>query len=94
MPYKNNSWYCSKCDFYVFNSKNACNKCSTPKPILKINEPNYNNNNNRDYLSDAERKELDNFFIKQTSVPNLSCYTCKSSDPVERFSSHNCWKRS
>jgi hypothetical protein len=27
-----NSWYCSVCNFNVFNSKKKCSKCLTEKP--------------------------------------------------------------
>jgi len=91
MPYKNNSWYCCKCDFYVFNSKSACSKCSTPKPVLKQVEPNID----RPYLSEEEKKEIKEYLNSQGGDPSRHCYVCKNSTvPKNMIPSHNCWKKS
>jgi hypothetical protein len=63
-----------------------------PKPMFKKKEPNYNN---RDYLSETERKELDNFFLKQSIEQKTNCSVCKNSNlPQNMIPHHNCWKRS
>jgi hypothetical protein len=30
-----NSWFCNNCKFWIFDSKQSCNKCCHPKPFGK-----------------------------------------------------------
>lgn len=30
-------WYCYKCEFWIYGSKNKCLKCGTKKPQPKMN---------------------------------------------------------
>lgn len=89
MPYKDDCWYCYKCDFYVFNSKSECSKCMMPKPELKPGKPNVI----RPYLSEEEKKEFDEYFSAcayRSSFCN-KCWAMKETDP-SYIPQHNCWK--
>lgn len=82
-----NTWYCSKCDFYVFNTKLKCNKCSMKKPMYDFTsyDPQFD-------------KSICNYFTRQHLNEKTDCVVCKTEgriynkDPLK--SNHNCWKYS
>ncbi len=82
-----NTWYCSECDFYVFNSKSQCNKCSTQKPTQTFvsHDPQFD-------------ESVCEFFKEQHLQEKTNCGRCKTegrvynSEPLK--SNHNCWKYS
>ena len=83
-----NTWHCSVCDFYVFNTKSQCNKCLTQKP--KINS----------YLSydpDFDRNICE-YFNKSYLESKVTCEKCKNEGRIfnkePMLSVHNCWKYS
>jgi hypothetical protein len=88
MSYKPNCWYCNQCDFYVFNSKQACNKCNAPKQNNKCQNQVLNNFD--DEMIAFHKRE----YLKRPT----SCSHCKSEGRKYNFepmrSVHNCWKYS
>lgn len=82
-----NTWYCSVCDFYVFNSKLQCKKCLTKKPVV------YN------VSYDPKFDEMIcNYFRCSELERKTECKRCINEgrlfnkDPM--LSVHNCWKYS
>ena len=90
MPIPKNTWHCSVCDFYVFNTKQQCNKCLTKKP----------QNNTRFTTSyDPEfDKEIQKYFQQKRLESKTSCSVCMNEGRTFNYepmrSSHNCWKYS
>lgn len=89
-----NTWYCSVCDFHVFNTKSQCNKCLTqkpkPKPILQTNK-------NSSYDPEFD-KEICQYFNSRYLESRTTCTVCKKEGRVFNkdhiLSNHNCWKYS
>lgn len=85
---KKNTWHCSVCDFYVFNTKSQCNKCLTQKPKT-------NSYSSYDPYFD---KQICGYFNQSYLESKTSCEKCKNEgrkfnkDPM--LSIHNCWKYS
>lgn len=83
-----NTWYCSTCKFYVFNSKPKCDKCLMQKPVA------------REFTSydPAFDRSVQVFFQSQHLAANTSCSRCKSEGRVNNNqpmrTNHNCWKYS
>ncbi len=83
-----NTWYCSKCDFYVFNSKTECAKCSTQKPTPELTTS---------YDQEFD-KNVCSYFQQERLSAETNCSKCKSegrkfnNEPL--LSNHNCWKYS
>lgn len=52
-----NTWYCSTCNFYIFNNKSICDKCLAQKPTIKA----------RDFVTHDQEfnKEVCNYFIQR-----------------------------
>jgi hypothetical protein len=96
MSSRNNTWYCSKCNFDVFNSKSKCSKCLTEKPV--------NTKPINTELTDYQKIICDPAFVAEISKfhwdaikdKEVDCPRCKrdgrmyNKDPMK--SNHNCWK--
>ncbi len=83
-----NTWYCSVCDFYVFDLKLECNKCSSKRPKSR-----------RVVSHDPLFDEIVCEFFKQEELEQkTNCGRCKTegriynNEPLK--SNHNCWKYS
>ncbi len=82
-----NTWYCNKCDFYVFNSKPQCSKCLTNRPTqtLVSYDPQFD-------------ESVCDFLQQQHLQEKTNCGRCKTegrvynNEPLK--SNHNCWKYS
>lgn len=89
MSIPKNTWHCSVCDFYVFNTKTKCNKCLTQKQ-----QPTYTFSS---YDPEFDKKICE-YFVQSHLDEKTSCGKCKhegrifNKDPMK--SSHNCWKYS
>ena len=84
-----NTWYCSTCDFYVFNTKSSCNKCLAEKPVPKAN-------NYESYDPEFNRQVCD-YFVKQRQMQKSEeiCGRCRQEvSEGKPKSHHNCWKYS
>ena len=84
-----NSWHCSLCNFYVFNSKTRCNKCFTQKPESK---PLFTS-----YDPEFDKKVCE--YYKQSYLESeTTCTRCRSEGRIfnkeNMKSNHNCWKYS
>jgi hypothetical protein len=88
MSIPKNTWHCSVCDFYVFNTKTQCNKCLTPKP-----QPNTFSS----YDSDFDKKICD-FFQQSHLEEKSTCGRCINEGRIfnkdHMKTNHNCWKYS
>lgn len=94
---KENCWYCPNCDFYVFNSKSQCKKCSESKPVNSSKSINKINQYYRAELGVFE-KNLNEYGKKKYMESKTSCGRCRSEgrtyncEPMVSY--HNCWKYS
>lgn len=86
MKIPRDTWYCSDCKFYVFNTKTKCNKCSKQKPCRFFSyDPTFD-------------KTVCEYFRKTYLEQETSCNKCKNegrlynNQPMK--SNHNCWKYS
>jgi hypothetical protein len=83
-----NTWYCSICDFYVFNTKTHCNKCLTPKPQTNIFSS---------YDPDFDKKCVI-FFQQSRLEEKTTCGRCINEGRIfnkdNMKTNHNCWKYS
>lgn len=84
-----NTWYCSTCKFYVFNSKNQCNKCHAAKPSQQ-SQP-VHTSTSYDPEFDASIRD---FYREQYRESTPSCQRCiregrlRNCDPLK--SQHDC----
>lgn len=89
MSIPKNTWHCSVCDFYVFNTKPQCNKCLTQKPQTKYTSSSY------DPVFD---EKLCKFFQQSHLEEKNVCSKCKNEGRIfnkdDMKSNHNCWKYS
>jgi len=89
MSIPKNTWHCSICDFYVFNTKTQCNKCLAPKPQTQKFTFSYDH--------DFDKK-IGEFFQQSHLKEKTMCVKCINEgrifnkDPMK--SNHNCWKYS
>jgi hypothetical protein len=73
-----NTWYCSNCKFFVFNSKQKCKTCLQEKPNIVMQYAHY----------DPEfEKEMDKFYLQTRPKMCEICAMCKLG-----VSHKNCWK--
>lgn len=90
-----NTWYCSTCDFYIFNSKSKCHKCLASKPI---NPNNPNNPNNATSYDPEFNRQVCDYFIQKSRNEKTTCSRCKREGRIYNYeklkSNHNCWKYS
>ena len=85
MSIPKNTWYCSVCDFYVFNTKPQCNKCAMKRPKTKSYDIGFD-------------EKICDYFQQTRLEEKTTCIKCKNEgrifnkDPMK--SNHNCWKYS
>jgi len=88
MSIPKNTWHCSVCDFYVFNTKTQCNKCLTLKPQT---------NSFSSYDNEFDKKICD-FFQQSRLEEKITCGKCinegRTFNKDNMKSCHNCWKYS
>lgn len=89
-----NTWHCSICDFYVFNTKQKCDKCLTQKPKPKcLTQPKYNTS-----YDPCFDKTVCEYFQTKLLEEKTSCTKCKNEGRIYNkepmMSNHNCWKYS
>lgn len=89
MSIPKNTWHCSVCDFYVFNTKPKCNKCLTEKPQKNYTFSSYDLNFD---------KTICDFFHQSRLEGKTSCRKCINEERIFNKdsikSNHNCWKYS
>ena len=86
-----NTWHCSVCDFYVFNTKTHCNKCLTPKPTPQ------HTTTFSSYDPDFDIK-MGDFYQRARLEEKITCGKCIHEGRIfnkdQMKSNHNCWKYS
>lgn len=88
MSIPKNSWYCSTCDFYVFNTKRECKKCLSQRPQPKCDR--YSS-----YCPEFDKK-LCEYFEQQYLEAETTCVRCQQEGRIynkePKKSNHKCHK--
>lgn len=84
-----NTWHCTGCNFYVFNTKQKCDKCSAQKPLPNVTKMSYDPHFDK---SVADYWSQHHFNDKTNCAKCIAEGRIFNKDPLK--SNHNCWKYS